>query len=172
MTTLLLGDSLTAWNDWQEVVGPHLNHALPGESTDGLLYRLHRSLSTFPERVILLIGTNDLLQHTPVEMVIHNYTQILSELLEVKQLFVLSVPPVAAGVQTAEVNAAINTFNAWLQEQLWKYGFKYVDLHAALSDPSGGIDPRCTTDGIHLTPEGYARWETLLAEAIEAADSE
>jgi len=169
--TLLLGDSLLAWHDWSALLGQHLNHALPGESTDGLLYRLNRSLSASPECVVLLIGTNDLLQHTPLEHLEENYVELLSALLDIPRLIVVAVPPVASGAHTAGVNAAIITFNGWLREQGWKYGFTYADLHRALA-AGEGLDPAYTTDGIHFNDAGYERFERLLREALaEAADA-
>ena len=166
MRTLLLGDSLTAWHDWSDLLGPHLNHGIPGDTTDGLLYRLQRSLSANPERIILMIGTNDLIQQTPLEVVTHNYTRLLSELLEIEHLFVLSVPPVADAPHTTAINADIAALNEWLKEQIWKYGFTYVDVYGAMVDGHQAIRPEFTVDGVHLSDAGYAVWEKLLKEAI------
>lgn len=166
MKTLLLGDSLTAWHEWQECLGPHINHAVPGETTEGLLYRLGRSLSASPERIFLMIGTNDLLQNIPMEKIRANYEQLLNELLEIEQLYILSVPPVEEASQTAGINDAIVDLNRWVREQLWKYGFVYVDLHNALAEGKG-IRGEYTTDGVHLSEAGYAVCERMLGEILE-----
>jgi lysophospholipase L1-like esterase len=169
MRTLMLGDSLTAWNDWQKAVGTHLNHGVPGDTTADLLRRIPRALSTRPDRIVLLIGTNDVIQGVPMETLTHHYTQILSELLECEALFVLSVPPLEGGTVTAPFNTAICQLNDWIREQMWKYGFSFVDLHAALQGDDGTLDPTLTTDGVHLSEAGYRRFGQLLAEAFELA---
>ena len=166
MRTLLIGDSLTAWNDWQEVVGTHINHGVPGDTTDGLLLRLQRSLSAKPDRVIMMIGTNDLLMHTPPERVKQNYSQLLNELLEIEHLYILYVPPVENTPYTETVYETIMALNFWLREQQWKYGFVYVDLHGELSGGMG-IKPEYTDDGVHLSDAGYKVWERVLKEALE-----
>ena len=167
MKTVLLGDSLTAWHDWQECLGPNLNHALPGETTEDLLYRLERSLSAAPERVILMIGTNDLLQRTPLESIKHNYTRLLAELIEIEALYIVSVPPVADTPHATEINADIIALNDWLKEQLWKYGFTYVDLHAEMTGEDYAIVPGLTVDGVHFSDAGYTLFERLLKAALD-----
>lgn len=166
MKTIMLGDSLTAWHDWHDAVGSHLNHGIPGDTTDGLLYRLNRSLSAAPDRIILMIGTNDLLQHTPLEIVEHNYTQLLAELIEIDTLYVLSIPPVFDAPYTRSVNDAILKFNTWLREQLWKFGFTYVDLHTEMAGENHAIRPELTVDGVHLSDDGYTLAERLLKKAL------
>jgi lysophospholipase L1-like esterase len=164
MTTLLLGDSLTAWHDWHGLVGKHLNHGIPGDTTEGLLRRLPRSLSAKPERVVLTIGTNDLLQQIPLETVKENYLDILNELLDIEQLVVFTVPPVA---DAPAVNELIIALNHWLMEQTWKYHFHFVDLYHALVNKENVLKPEYTTDGVHLSSAGYAVWEEVLKEALE-----
>jgi lysophospholipase L1-like esterase len=164
MTTLLLGDSLTAWHEWHDLLGSHLNHGIPGDTTEGLLRRLHRSLSARPERVVLLIGTNDLLQQIPLENIKKNYLGILNELLEVEQLIVFTIPPVS---DAPSVNEQIISLNHWLMEQTWKYHFHFADLYHALAGEGNALKPEYTTDGVHLSSAGYAAWEKLLRDALE-----
>ncbi len=162
MRTLLLGDSLTAWHDWDDVVGTHQNHGIPGDTTDGLLYRLKRSLASGPERVILMIGTNDLLQHTPLEYVKENYSRLLDELAHIPQRYVLSVIPVIDEPYTVRVNEEIVTLNRWLQVQAEQKGFIYVDLYGAMAEHNNTLKPAYTVDGVHLSEEGYGVWERVL----------
>jgi lysophospholipase L1-like esterase len=46
-----------------------------------------------------------------------------------------------------------------------------VDLHAEFDDGAGGLRPDETTDGVHLTVEGYRRWATVLRGAIASLDT-
>ncbi len=166
MKTLLLGDSLTAWHDWSGLLGAHLNHGVPGDTTEGLLQRLPRSLTARPERVILTIGSNDLLQQLPLENVKENYLDILNELLEIETLIVFTIPPV---IDAPAVNEQIIALNHWLMEQTWKYHFHYVDLYHALAGSDNTLKSEYTTDGVHLSDAGYAVWETKMKAALEEA---
>ena len=166
MRTLLIGDSLTAWNDWQDTVGQHLNHGVPGDTTHGLLSRLERSLSAEPDRIILMIGTNDLLQHIPLDFIKQHYEQILEKLKAVEQCYILSVVPVMDAPYTTTINENIIALNHWLKSQANNYGYTYIDLHSKMSSGMG-INPEYTDDGVHLTEEGYSVWEKVLKETLE-----
>jgi lysophospholipase L1-like esterase len=49
-----------------------------------------------------------------------------------------------------------------------KYGYEYVDLYSALLNlDSGEIYPEYTTDGGHLTAEGYEVLTAKITPAIE-----
>jgi lysophospholipase L1-like esterase len=163
----MIGDSLTAWNDWQEVVGQHLNHGIPGDTSDGLLFRLERSLSANPDRVILMIGTNDLVQHIPLDFIKKSYTKILEKLTEVKERYVLSVIPVNDAPHTVSINENIIALNHWIKSQADSYGFTYIDLHSKMAQGGVGINPEYTDDGVHLTEEAYAVWEKVLKETMD-----
>lgn len=166
MTTLMIGDSLTAWNDWQETVGQHLNHGVPGDTTGGLLTRLQRSLSADPDRVIMMIGTNDFMMHTPVDMVKANYSRLLDELAGIQHLYILSVAPVEESPYTQNINENIIALNHWLKVQSEKYSYTYVDVHRKLLGSGIGIKPEFTDDGVHLTEAAYEVWQQLLKEAL------
>ena len=167
MTTLMIGDSLTTWNNWQEIVGKHINHGVPGDTTGGLLTRLKRSLSAEPDRVIMMIGTNDFMMHTPLDMVKDNYTRLLDELAGIEHLYILSVAPVEESPYTLTINENIIALNHWLKAQSEKYSYTYVDVHRELLGSGIGIKPEFTDDGVHLTEAAYEVWERVLATTLD-----
>jgi hypothetical protein len=45
----------------------------------------------------------------------------------------------------------------------------YLDYYSALVDEQGGMQARFTSDGVHVTPAGYAVMEELVEAAIDEA---
>jgi lysophospholipase L1-like esterase len=39
---------------------------------------------------------------------------------------------------------------------------EFLDLHAQFVDAEGNLDEALTTDGLHLSPEGYRVWRSQL----------
>lgn len=164
--TIFLGDSLTDFHDWKRF-GEHHNAGIAGDTTDGLLYRLHYTLEKKPKTLILMIGTNDLLQRIPLQRIEKNYALILEQLGAVETLIILSLLPVTAVEPTRAINREVVELNSYLMAAAEKEGFTYVDLYRHFVDEKGGLQERYTIDGVHLTPEGYRLWESLLAPYLD-----
>jgi lysophospholipase L1-like esterase len=164
--TIFLGDSLIAFHDWNRL-GEHRNAGIAGETTDGLLRRLHYTLERNPERIILLIGINDLLQRIPLQRIKQNYAQILERLGHVESVFVLSLLPVSAMEQEMVLNKEITELNSFVEAVARQEGRTYVDLHSHFADKRGAMQECYTTDGVHLTPEGYRLLESRLAPYLK-----
>jgi lysophospholipase L1-like esterase len=45
---------------------------------------------------------------------------------------------------------------------------RLLDLHRAFDDGAGGLRSTETSDGVHLTAAGYARWAELLEQELSA----
>ena len=65
----------------------------------------------------------------------------------------------------AALNARIRSLNtdlaAWCAEQ----GIDWLDLNRGLTDDNG-LKARYTTDGTHLTEEGYGIWSGVLRQYL------
>ena len=79
-----------------------------------------------------------------------------------------SIPPAAAFPWSPSKTPApqIVAFNAWLRGYAAAHGYTYVDYHAAMATPEGGMRPGLATDGVHPTPAGYAVMRPLALAAI------
>jgi lysophospholipase L1-like esterase len=58
----MLGDSLTEWGNWHELVPEHriINRGIAGDTSSGVLDRLQEVIERRPKVVFVMIGTNDI----------------------------------------------------------------------------------------------------------------
>jgi len=158
---VFLGDSLTDFHDWS-AFGTHHNAGIAGDTTDGLLYRLHYTLEKKPKTVVLMVGVNDLLQGQEIETMKRNYRKIFETIETIDTVVVLSLLPVQMVPQTELINEKIIRLNHFLKKECQARGFDYVDLYSLVVDIDGGIRNEFTTDGVHLTTQAYTIWERQL----------
>jgi lysophospholipase L1-like esterase len=172
---ILVGDSLSLWfppellpenTNW-------LNQAISGETTEGLLNRLNLFDSTQPEVIFVMIGINDLIRGNSDEIILENQRQILRYLRKIHpkaQIFVQSILPHGGEQSTWEgkaqllkiTNNRIQQLNQQLQTIASNQGVKYLDLYTLFVNPGGNLRSDLTTDGLHLSPQGYMVWGTAL----------
>jgi lysophospholipase L1-like esterase len=162
---IFLGDSLTDFHDWS-AFGRHHNAGIAGDTTDGLLYRLHYSLDKKPKTVVLMIGINDLLQGRDVGHIKEDYAKIFERTESIGTVAVLSLLPVKAAPETALINQNVKLLNRYLQNESQKRGYLFVDLYSLAVDKDEGLTAGYTSDGVHLTPMGYDVWENALKGAL------
>ena len=158
---IFLGDSLTQFHNWSNF-GEHHNAGIAGDTTDGLLYRLHYTLEKKPTTVVLMIGINDLLQGQYIETIQNNYQNILRQFEIVEKVYVLSLLPVEMMVQTIQINKEIIALNYFLKQEASLRGYFFIDLYSDMVDENGGIKEGLSSDGVHLTPKAYNIWEKVL----------
>ncbi|MHC5598386.1 MAG: SGNH/GDSL hydrolase family protein [Nostoc sp.] len=173
--TILVGDSLSLWfppellpegKNW-------LNQGISGETSNGLLKRLKIFDRTQPEVIFLMIGINDLIRGVSDEVILDNQQQIISYLQKTHptaQIVVQSILPHAAEEITWKgrdkllnvTNSRIRKLNQQLQSISTKKGVKYLDLYPLFTNKQGNLRREFTTDGLHLSPEGYIVWRSGL----------
>ncbi len=162
---IFLGDSLTDFHNWADF-GKHHNAGIAGDTTDGLLYRLHYTLEKKPKTLVLMIGINDLLQGQDVETMKKNYQKIFEQIEKIERVVILSLLPVQMMAQTYEINEKVIVLNHFLKNESKQRGFTFVDLSSRMVDKDGGIKEAFTSDGVHLTPKAYEVWEKALSAVL------
>ncbi|BAY25152.1 hypothetical protein NIES2100_49560 [Calothrix sp. NIES-2100] len=180
--SILVGDSLSLWfppellpedRNW-------LNQAISGETSEGILNRLHLFDRTQPEVIYLMVGINDLLRGLSDETILENQRQIIRYLRKVhprSQIFVQSILPHGAEESTWEgreellkiKNNRIQQLNQKLQTIATNQGAKYLDLYTLFTNQQGNLHREFTTDGLHLSPQGYLVWRTALQISTQQA---
>ena len=163
---IFIGDSLTQFHDWSHF-GIHHNAGIAGDTTDGLLYRLHYSLDKNPSTLVFQIGINDLLQGSYVEIIQQNYTKIFEHIKAIKNVYILSLLPVEMLDQTLQINENIILLNHFLKQLAKECDFSYIDLYSQMLAEDGGIKSDLTSDGVHLTPKAYTIWEASLEDHLQ-----
>jgi lysophospholipase L1-like esterase len=185
--TVLAGDSLSLWFP-SEMLPPGvtwLNQGISGETSAGLLQRLSLFDRTHPETVLVMIGINDLLRGVSEETVLANQREIIRHLKNVHpdaKIVIQSILP-HAGNHFAERTSALSTRLAAvsnrsiraLNEQLAtiakEEGVEYLDLYPDFSDAEGDLQPALSTDGLHLSSQGYWVWASRLQRFSQSAKS-
>ncbi|MDC1518869.1 GDSL-type esterase/lipase family protein, partial [Flavobacteriaceae bacterium] len=67
-----------------------------------------------------------------------------------------------------EPNIKIPKLNAMIKDYAENNQVYYLDYFSALDDGNNGILPALTTDGVHLTLEGYKVMEPMVEKAINS----
>lgn len=147
---VLLGDSLTERGRWNERLT--VNVANRGIGRDTVVMVANRADMVPSGPIYLMIGVNDLIEGFPLEEIVADYRLLLSK-LEGREVVVQSV--------LGPSSLPVTELNARLRELTDETGAEFLDLTPAFGHP---IKSRYTTDGVHLTSEGYDRW----AQAIMA----
>lgn len=165
---ILLGDSLTAnGKDWNPRLGRRdvRNAGQGGYLTGQMLWMLDTCVvAARPEICFVLAGINDLFNDIPPATVFANQRQIVTRLIAG------GVRPVVQSVlfvhDNAALNARIGALNAQLREWCAANGIDWLDLNPALAD-ANGLKREYTTDGTHLTEQGYAIWSGQLRHYLD-----
>ncbi len=167
---IVLGDSMIAFLPMRhfgidEIV---LNLGIPGDTTIGVLNRLDDVTRLEPTRVILNIGSNDLvLTDLSLDQTVSNIMMI-RETLESKGIpvTIVSMTPVLTGHVLSNMDYIRNRTNAELTYINTRLSLvlpldTYVDVYTSLLEEQQ-LKPAYTTDGIHLSKEGYAIYLSKL----------
>ena len=149
-----IGDSLTDGYDL-DLYYPDLvtsNRGIGGDTTFDLEKRLQVSLYDLqPKVVVMLIGANNF------KTMFENYEDILigiKENIPNSKVVLLSLTSMSGEWGKNNHLAAFN--NVKIKALAEKYGYEFVDLYTPLLNlETNEIYPEYTTDGGHLTHEGY-----------------
>lgn len=158
---VFLGDGITEQYNltkYYSLVKSMFNRGIEGDTTTTLQERLQVSLLNIkPSVCVLLVGTNN------IKSALKNYESILAEIKEKSpstKVVVQSIYPTSGDY--AKRNEKIVEVNAEIKVFAEKYGYTYVDIHSVLKDENGELNSKYTTDGLHLTHDGYKKvTETL-----------
>lgn len=167
------GDSHVRLVSWGELLDRSdiANRGIDGDTIAGVRARLMDETAAHPAAVVLLAGTNDLLRDTPIETMKEEMATLLSDInahWPQTPIFVLSVPPVASWkIDHQQINQRAHDFNNWLKSHLASNAsLHYLDIHTKLLDPSGNLARAMTSDGVHLSAQGYRSARELLTQSL------
>jgi lysophospholipase L1-like esterase len=172
---ILLGDSISLWFPHRLLPADRtwLNQGISGETTAGLLNRLDLLDQTEPEVIFLMIGINDLLRDISRDTILANQREIIRYLRQTHpdtRIVVQAILPHSAEQATWEgrdrllqlPNADIQDINEALEGVALEEGAEFLDLYALFADLDGNLPLSLSTDGLHLSEEGYLVWRMAL----------
>jgi lysophospholipase L1-like esterase len=172
--TVLAGDSISLWFPGKLLPDDRtwLNQGISGETSAGLLKRLHLFDNTQPATIFVMIGINDLLRGESDQTLVDNHRQIIQALQQAhpqSQIVVQSILPHAAESNwegrdrlLAISNQRIQALNEQVETIARQAGVYFLDLYPLFADPDGDLRPELSTDGLHLSPIGYQTWAIAL----------
>ncbi|MBN1475507.1 hypothetical protein JXA47_02020, partial [Candidatus Sumerlaeota bacterium] len=161
---VFLGDSITEGFPLDEAFPGQnvINRGIGGDRIQGIIERLGVCVEALaPRRVHLMIGVNDLWwgnERRP-EVLEVQYARLLDEIarrVPETELIVLSILPM--GDRADERNEIIRDMNARIRALAEARDLEYIDLHPLFAGEDGKMLPELTTDGVHLTLDGYEAW--------------
>ena len=182
---IFLGDSITAlWTTVQDGQGNEggkamfdkyfagmkvVNFGIPGDSTQGVLWRLQNGEGQGhkPKAVMLLIGTNN--GNTAEEIaegVGADVFELRKDFPDAKILLMAIFP---RGTGPSDSNRrkmdAVNKIIAKLDDQ--KHVF-FMNINDKFLDASGGLIGFRTSDHLHPVPAGYEIWASAVAPILKS----
>ncbi len=168
MKLLFLGDSLVEFHNWQTCFPAHtvINAGMAGETVAGLLANLPRLLRRCPdpERVLIMIGTNNLLMEDFAFL--PDYEKILAvlvSLLPPERITITGLPPLRVAHLAPSTVPRVN--QGLLQLSLQKKT-AFLDLFATFNTEAQSVAACFTDDGVHLSDLGYTIWSACLARSL------
>ena len=162
--SVLVGDSISQWypSEWLTNDRFWLNQGISGDTTTSVLQRLDTFAQVQPDTIHLMVGINDLRRGASDAEILGNTRRIIHQLRQTHpqaQILVYSILPTRLPALAASRIQGINeSLRAIASEQQ----ATYRDLQAYFAEPSGILRADLTTDGLHLSRQGYAVWQWAM----------
>jgi lysophospholipase L1-like esterase len=166
---VFLGDSITEQAPLAQLFpGLHLaNRGISGDTTRGMLHRLGDNvLDLTPKAVVLLCGTNDMMQPGATAEGTAADVKSICEGIHTRSpeitIFVLKIMP------NAKIDkATVEEFNAAVDRAVAEMKFvTRVDTYSPYLKPDGSFDSAGFRDGLHPNAAGYETLRKVLAPQL------
>lgn len=153
----------------------YVGRGIGGQTSPQLLSRFRQDVINLkPAAVVINIGTNDVAGNTgpyDADFTLGNIKS-MAELANANGIKVILSSVTPAGEypwrkEIKEVPLKIAELNAGIKEYAASNGFAYIDYYTLLKDENRAMIAEYTTDGVHLTKEGYAVMEKAAKAVID-----
>ena len=165
---LFIGDSIVEYYPLQELFGTSktiVNRGIRGYQTGLLLENLDAHLyGGVVDKIVLLIGTNDIGKDVPVNEALNNLEAIIQTIARdypLTEMKLLSILPVNEGEEYKQTvyirtNEKIQKWNQAYKELASAYmQVEFAPVFDSLIDQEGQLKKDYTTDGLQLSVTGY-----------------
>ncbi|WP_371395932.1 GDSL-type esterase/lipase family protein [Fretibacter rubidus] len=165
---MLIGDSITeGWLGREDLlpVRSLTNHGVGWDTTAGVLARMPQISRHNPNKIFVMIGTNDLswgVAKTDIKANYKTLIEILKKRFPKADIYVQSILP-----RDIDKRDEVHTMNKSLRENAVQAGVTWIDLTDEFSADDGTLDPTLTYDGLHLNDAGYALWAEQLRPHLD-----
>ncbi|AKG22695.1 SGNH/GDSL hydrolase family protein [Calothrix sp. 336/3] len=167
--SVIVGDSLSMWFPREKLPGGKLwlNQGISGDTSVGIAKRLSAFAKTKPEVIYVMAGINDLRKGTTDEVILTNHRRIVRTLRQNHPRSVIILQSILPTRLTTVSNLRIRRLNYQLALIAQQEKANFINLYTWFADFQGDLREDLTTDGLHLSQEGYQVWQAAL-ERVEA----
>lgn len=167
---LFLGDSITDFYDLEKYFSgkPVVNSGISGHTTKDILNDMKKRVYNYnPSKVFILIGINDLHIGLEKDEVVNNILEIVTLIKKNRpycEIYLESIYPVNntddekidhGMIGNSRNNEKVKAVNEELKKLSKKEDIHYIDLYPLLIDDEGNLKLEYTTEGLHISDEGY-----------------
>jgi lysophospholipase L1-like esterase len=175
---VFMGDSITeGWSDsYPEFFTgkPYVNRGISGQTTGQMLVRFRQDVIELrPSIVVILAGTNDIAENqgpTTLDAIADNIKSMV-DLAAANGItaIVASVLPASEYPWRPGLgpDTKIPALNELLKAFAAQSGTAYLDYFSTMTDGKNGLKAALTTDGVHLTKQGYEVMSELVTRVIQ-----
>lgn len=164
--SVLVGDSLSMWFPKDKLPSGKLwlNQGISGDTSAGVLKRISAFSKTRPDVIYVMAGINDLRRGASDETILRNHRRIIRRLREdhpMTQIIVQSILPTRLPTIS---NTRIRNINQKISLIAKQEGANYLNIHHWFTDFQGNLRQELTTDGLHLSLNGYEVWQAAIQQ--------
>lgn len=164
--SILVGDSLSMWFPKEKLPTGTLwlNQGISGDTSSGIVTRLTAFSQTRPDAIYIMAGINDLRKGASDETILRNYSRIIRRLRQTHpqtKIIIQSILPTR--VPTIS-NSRIYNLNAKLALIAKQEKANYLNIYTWFTDFQGNLRSELTTDGLHLSQDGYDVWRFAIEQ--------
>lgn len=165
---IFLGDSLTDFYDLEKYYDiPIINSGVSGWTTDDLLSNLDDKVFKYKaKKIILLIGTNDIIYGRSDEYIENNIEKIVNKIMNKNKyvkVYIESLYPINNtedekidhNMVKNRTNDRIININSMLEKYCNKNKITYINMYDLLKDVEGNLKLEYTKEGLHISDKGY-----------------
>lgn len=170
---LFIGDSLTEWGNWDKLFPNKniINFGVADNKTSDILNRIDGVFDYKPSKVFLMMGINDLGENIPVSEINNNYNKVVRKITKQWdnfELFLLGILPVdnTRWTKTGLTSKNISVVNKLISEIAKDYKATFINMTPYFIDNNNNLDSKLTTDGLHLSIDGYKVWKNIIEDYI------
>ncbi len=164
--SILVGDSLSLWFPTQKLPTGKLwlNQGISGDTSGGILKRLGAFSATRPDVIYVMAGINDLLKGVSDDTILRNHRRIIRSLRQSHPKTKIIVQSILPTRLTKIPNSRIRRLNIQLALIAKQEGANYLNIYSWFTDFDGNLRLELTTDGLHLSQDGYDVWRSALQQ--------
>lgn len=177
---VLIGDSITdAWPFARPAFFSetgYVGRGISGQVSTQMLTRFMQDVVALgPKVVVINAGTNDIAENQGTYNADQTFRSIeamarIAQACGIRPVLTSVLPAARFGWRPSVTDGPekIDALNARIRALAAANKWLYIDYHSVLRE-GDGIPAAYSKDGVHPTPEGYARMEPLVVEAVGKA---